>query len=568
VGIYGDIVREGYCRKGEFYFNFRKIKGITLFDSNGFQPLDKEKETYLARNLSDEERSRFREEFYEYVLHNVELPGYETEDLAFYEAVKKKKELVEELDLRLKDKEGLKEKWTALLNRLDEIGRSPLMKAVTPVRTPVDTSNLFAFHPAYQKMYGVMAAHEHKMGGIDYCPEDPDEKFQVGKLEELYEIWSCIRLLWLFVNDYGFRLAKGPDSLQEYIREALRDGGLSGTRFDLEGDVTDGTGTEKMKVTIWYEKRISIDKEYLRENHFFACDRKGKLRERASLTPDFVMRMEMGGRVRVFVLDAKYRGQGYDGIKDLCEVAFQKYTLELGNRRKWLAISGDDGFFWEEIDGSFIIHSSSDVVEKSFDHVLNGKEIEVKYHPQNYLGAFPDVLARKLWIDRCRDNGWLVSLDKLQEWADWRESGDNHENRIGIVAVNPKKDHLSNLLQMIMEHYFGLYRSRCWICGSSNIEVELKYTGNRYPKYYIRCLDCGEITVETHCRESACPSHKTNSKLGKHLTNYYAQMKGQGRDVWKNVSCPVCRATLYPQPVILPGSFQFSDLESMPLPFD
>ncbi|MEZ3487193.1 MAG: hypothetical protein K1W22_11575 [Lachnospiraceae bacterium] len=547
VGIYGDIVKEGYCKKGdrfaEFHFDFRRIKGIALYDSKDFYLSDETKETYLVKDLSEEEKCRFREEFREYVLHNVELSGYETEDLAFYKAVEKKQELIDELDVALKDEEKLKEKWIWLENRLDQIGRSRLMKAVTPARTPVRTSNLFAFHPAYQKMYGVMTADGHKMGEIDYYAKEPDEMFQVGKLEELYEVWCFLRLLEIFIDDYGFRLTNGPGSIKEYIREALKGGVLSGMECNLEGDVSGGAGAEKMWVTISYEERIPLDKEYLRQNHFFACDRRGKPRERASLTPDFVIRMSMGGETRVFVLDAKYRGRGYDGIQDLCEVAFQKYTSELGNRRKRL-ISEGGGLFGEEIDGSFIIHSSSDTVENTFPCTFNGKEIEVKYHPQNYLGAFPDVLARELWTGRCRDKGWLIALDKFQEWVEWAKNEDSHENRIGVVAANPgkKKGHLSNLLQMIMEHYFGLYRSRCWICGSSHTEVELKYTESGYPKYYIKCLDCGEVTVETHCINRDC-----HRKLGKHMVNYYAQMKGRGRDVWKNVACPACRATLSSQ---------------------
>lgn len=100
---------------------------------------------------------------------------------------------------------------------------------------------------------------------------------------------------------------------------------------------------------------------------------------------------------------------------------------------------------------------------------------------------------------------------------------------------------------MIMEQHFGLYKSKCWICGSDKIDIVLKYTEKGYSKYHIKCRnpECKKFMVETHCGMANCLSHDKKLKLGKHYINYLAQSKNRNKDSCWNVSCPKCRQTLH-----------------------
>lgn len=575
VGICGTIVcNEKYYKKkddgyAEFRFRFKEIHFLSLFDQKDGKISEIERVRYPISRASEEEKLQRKEAFYNFIS--------ESDNLGFYEEALEKKTAFADLDCRIRDEQKRKKRWTKLEEKLKQREETPLMQSTKSVRTPVQTSNLFTFHPDYRKMYAVMLADAQKMEGVEYYAKDPKNEFSVADLPHLYEIWSCLKLVRIFVQDYEFKLLNdqsgdyetGTDSLKKYIREVLKGGEFSGSRFDLQGDV----GGQTMTVTIWYERRFFLDKEKLKSGGYFAKRKDGTLHERKSLVPDIVMQMQMGGKNCMFILDAKCKGkrfsnekktsderqpeekfsetldsadkceiQYYNGIQELCEVAFQKYTWELGNGMN----PAQDPFYnWltdGRIDGSFILHSCTDTIEPKSVNLddSNGEKIEATYDPQNYLGAYPDALATHLWKKECEENKWEVSTDGLAKWAKWSGGQDNHENRLGIVVANPKLNRLPHLLQMIMERHFGAYRARCWICGSSDLHIEQKMTRGNFPKYYIRCNKCKMRTVETHCANSVC-----HLKLGKHLENYFAQQKSKNKKEDKspcwNVSCPKCR---------------------------
>lgn len=553
VGICGRVAANKYCKVknngyAEFRFQFQEIYFFSLFDQK--EGKHSKKARYPVSQASEEEKIHRRKKFHDFIS--------ESDNLGFYEEALEKKTAMENLDSQLQDEKKRKKEWAKLDEELRKREETSLMKAAKPVPTPVRTSNLFAFHPDYRKMYAVMLADQRKMEGVEYYAKDPEDEFSVARLPYLYEVWCCLKLVEIFIRKYEFRLLNiqdteqdaGMDSLREYIRKILSGGKINGSRFDLQGNV----GAEMMAVTIAYDCKFPLDKEKLKAGGYFFRKEDGSLDVKACRTPDIVLCMQKGEKNRMFILDAKCRGRHCDGIQELCETAFQKYTWELGNGMDLAKAPDFARLTGGRIDGSFILHSCMDSRKfREFPGIKpdgsEDEEIVVIYDPKNYLGAYPDALASHLWKEKCEENKWAVSTDGLTEWARWSGGEDNHENRLGIVAANPKLNKLPHLLQMIMERHFGVYRDRCWLCGSRDLDIKQKMTQGNFPKYHIRCKNekCGNRTVETHCANSSC----RHTKLGKHLDNYLAQQKKQDRDGnenkgkkgdahW-NVSCPKCR---------------------------
>jgi len=468
--------------------------------------------------------------------NQIEKPNME--DAGFYTEIWNNRKICMDLSAQLK-REGTRErKWEKLEQILREMENCTLMRGVKDIQTPIRSSNLFSFHPLYQKVYAVMMKHGKELSGIDYYSFDKEDEFSVSRLSELYESWCCLKLIFLFVQNYGFHLvdgehtvsASGTEALKKHIHNVL-DGRntLSGTRFDLVYRDTKGSD---LKVSIWYDREIRIDRKKLQEKNIYAKRKRGRLR------PDIILKVRSNQEERLFVLDAKYRiSQNYDGIKDLCEVAFQKYTLELGYGMDFKEEFGEN---CRMISGSFILHSNSSTAVH-IHRDSRDKKVDVEYDPKNYLGAYIDELGEE-WIQEGKLAKWEVSESKFREWIPWSRGGDNNENKLGILVVNPRNNKLPYLVQMIMEEQFGLYQSRCWICGSE-VSVERKYTESGYWKYYITCLnpECNKFMVETHCRNRSCRSLEKHTPLGKHTENYYAVMKSTRRKSCWNVSCPKCR---------------------------
>lgn len=476
-------------------------------------------------------------------------------------------EITQKLDA--KEERGIK--WAALYQKLLQKEKSALMNQVKDVRACVRMTNLFAFHPAYQKMYSVITAENKRIERIEYYSQYHADDLPIAKLPDLYEVWCCIKLVWQFAVDYGFKIQQirsgidgtGIDSLREYIRQIFMETEtLSGSRFDLKGIV----GGKDMTVTIWYDQQIEIDKEKLKDVF---------VKEKSKLTPDILMRICYAGRQRLFVMDAKNKGPGHDYVQDICEVAFQKYTLELGLGMKENEEFHNERYENSYVDGSFILWPSMD--RYGYKVPVPGKAVKVGYPSESYLGAFPKlfmdshtvlyedksseskdfkiVVKKEGWLDTCKQKKWKVHVGQLSKWSNAGDENKNgcNENRIGIIAVSPKENDLNYLLQMIMEKHFGLYKEKCWLCGRDygEDEIEEGTTKGGYRKFRIECKnkDCGAVTIETHCwnmkNSMSKLAHKNNRKLGKHLVNYYAQSDSEKKeckwDIW-NVSCPICRA--------------------------
>ena len=70
----------------------------------------------------------------------------------------------------------------------------------------------------------------------------------------------------------------------------------------------------------------------------------------------------------------------------------------------------------------------------------------------------------------------------------------------------------------------------CWECDTP-AKVEQHETKGGYPKYYMRCENCGAFWVKNHCGKCA-----TQTLLVKHALNYHVEKNWQ----WY-VICPRCR---------------------------
>ncbi|MEA4805807.1 nuclease domain-containing protein [Acetobacterium wieringae] len=516
-----------------------------------------EEKIFYTGEISPEEKESAIAAFREFILDQVSDSDDDSRGfLKEYEDSQKQKK---ELNLKLKNKNERDKRWNDLEKKLDRIDETDLIKSVSKERTPIRSSNLFSFNPLYRRIYKIMKTNSGAMEGIDYY--STDEEFGVAKLPELYEKWCCIKLVMLFVDTYGFRI-KGKNGeygndgvlgFKNLIKDILDEReSLNGTKFELESDQISVQLNRPMHVSIWYDREFPIDKEELKENNVFAKY------EHASLRPDIFMKIDYGNESRLFVFDAKYRGnQNYDGIKDLCEIAFQKYTKELARLKNPVSEFGIN-LPSEIISGSFILHSSTQTVadtkvvegielrddsKKDLGNTPSKKspDVELNYDAKKYLGDYPDKWSEK-WIEKANDEKWNVNREKLKEWTTWKSGFDNNENKLGIITCNPKSNQLAYVIQMIMEQQFRLYQSKCWICGGE-VEVSPKYTEKGQLKYHIKCKKCGKFMVETHCGKSECPSHDKKSKIGKHTENYYASAKSDNEDAYWNVSCPVCRQT-------------------------
>lgn len=534
IGIHG-FVAKNYISKNPnddryncFNFNFYYISEIK---KNGHVIVSKsEYEKYIPQYM-------------DYV-KQWDIKGVE-ESLSFYKEAHDIKEELDKIIEKRSDQDKLNQKWKALLKQLDEIEKSKFMKAIKNVTTPIRTTNLFSFHSLYQKMYSVITNNNNQIEDIDYYSNYNFNDIQIAKLPDLYEVWSFVKVVQLFIIDYGFKIQ--GESFRKYIHYILTNKALNETKFDLKGTV----GGKDMYVSIWYNKTIDIDKEKLKRENIFAINKrgkyKGKLKEKQELRPDILLRIKYNGVYKFFVMDAKNKGRSYDEGQDICETAFQKYTLELGQGMKVNDEFKSSSNEKPHIDGSFILQPYSKEVKTIVD---DKNKVKVGYSPQRYLGAYPESVAKKNeWLEKCNKEGWLVREDKLYNWLyDKNKTGNGcNENKIGIIALHPKLNNLPYLIQMIMETHFRLYKEKCWLCGHDyqKNEVETKYTEAGNPKYHIKCGKCkkGSFFVETHCVNRKGNISHGNAKLGKHFVNYYAQNDLGTKSCW-NVSCPICRATL------------------------
>lgn len=543
IQIVGEILDDfsGVNNKGfsKFTFQFRKIQEVSIlkYDYRDKQLI--KKHSININRLSEEEVKRITEEYIEHVI-NIEYDG-NSEVKGFYTQLINEIKKIRKLDELIDEKRSIKNRWWELKEKIGQIEKTDLIINTADVKTSLKSTNIFIFNQYYQKMFRIINQNSKVFLGIELFANGMD-KFRVADLPQLYENWCLIKMLLLFIDCYGFELLNidgndqdaGVKGLRKFVKEVIENGQiLNGRKFELIKRLSDN---KEMVVCIWYEREFALDKEKIKRNNLYSP--KGK--KHGKLLPDYVMSIQYRGIEKVFVFDAKYRDYSDNDFdtKDLLEVAFQKYMLELSSGINAWSEFGSN-ISKDVISGSFILHSNNHKSKKE-ENDFSTKRVKIKYNKSKYLGAFPDVLLKHKWEPLLLSKKLKIEVatEKLVEWTTWTQNTRNNENKLGIIEYTPNNDNLKYIIQMIMEKHFGLYQENCWLCGGEN-EIEKKHTSNGYVKYHICCKECDEFMVETHCGTSTCSSHNERMKLGKHYENYYASVNSQYYE-W-NVACPVCR---------------------------
>lgn len=531
IAIFGEAYTNYYSEWNNKIceFEFFNIMCIDFFEQTDTNRISRKYKTryWLSKR---KENSAFNE-------HVFKMWMFENSDEFLLENFENMDE-IREIDLLLEEEQKAS-KWNELHEKIDKVLSTQLMKETGNENTTVKTSNLFLFEPAYNGIYQTMIKNREKVNKVDYVFMNEDN-FPIAKLSDLYETWCFVNIIKTFIINYGFKIEESSeDDQMQVLKEIINDilienGNIRKTVIRLSGNIQE----KKMFVTLWYER---VFKDIDNPDIF--------------LTPDFFMQISYDGMDRLFVFDAKDRtGEDYDGISDLYKIAFKKYTLGLENKitREQFpkAVLPSENM----ISGSFILQSCKKPKEFGMRDIGIMKycykyDIALNYTPKRYLGSCPDIYA-DLWMQQLKLKN-EKQINEFKQWANWKQSIENNENKIGIVTMNPGYNGFVYIIQMIMEQQFGLYREKCWICGG-NVKVIEGKTRSYKQKYHIYCPKCKTITVETHCKnKSSCPSYnertaiERSTKLGKHRYNYYAaewEPTKTDKENW-NVVCPFCRET-------------------------
>lgn len=486
--------------------------------------------------------SEFRQEDYIQEWKEEVLSSFDQdENMGFYESKmvrrQKKKALEQEKQSLLQDK-----KWQKLKEEVQKMKQSKLLRGVTKNKERLHSTNLFANHSVYHELYQWLKEKKHWFDSIRLYEENG---FPLAKLSVLYEYWCCIKLLSLFIQTYSFTFVCAKtkqnaswESLKQYIREVLKNGELEDTIFQLRSEKLG------MEIKLFFNHEVCLEQNVIQERQILPPNRKNKLSHRK---PDFILEMkDANGERKVFCMDAKYRSYEkniHQWYEDVFHVALQKYVIELGMAN---CKQGKTEKEFDTIAGSFILHSdmSWDKRKITLEHQA------FDFCPTAYYGYRPFVLLEeyeRLFYDNeekkayARQHFSPVAAEWLRDSGTTAET--NKEQRIGAVAVVPKNDvYLKNLIRMIMEHHFGQYQNKCWICGEDDLEIRRIPLKKGTFKYHVTCKNCSEFWVNTHCGTPECP-YPTRKKLQKHEINYYEiDRKGVERKRKWNVKCPICHS--------------------------
>ena len=522
---YADIeykVERGYYT---YIFCFKQIKELTIGTKRDFQTFFADK-ILLKKAVASLAEEMEVEILCEYM---NKFPEFDDEKLKMIESKIRKNNRLQIVERR---KQYCEEKWRKLEHKTKQMFNNPILKLAEDSRELLTSTNLFQQHKWYSAVYQIMIQKKELFEGIEWYGTSC---FTVRKLEQLYEYWCCIKLLSIFIQDYSFTFlsaqTKGKGTWQDlktYITDVLKEGTFSDTKFLLHSDALN------LHITMWYEHDVKLDNAYLNNQRLLPI----KKQKKKYLCPDIILTIQNSNSKKTFCFDAKYRSSldSFIWYKDLCEVALQKYMLELGsgNRQE----SNPHEMEFTDIRGSFILHSNLNLKEELLESETEGYPLYC--NPKGYYGVRPRVIVNKYKKLYSKRNH--VFTEKAYEWTRYVRDVSNHENQIGSVAVLPENDmYLKNLIRMIMEREFHIYQKMCFMCGTTaeQLKIEKRKTKSDYDKWLISCSNCDEIWVQTHCGETSCPTQSMGNILGKHSLNYYEQYTPSKKDIW-NVRCPVC----------------------------
>lgn len=478
-----------------------------------------------------------------------------------------------------------------LIKRVDKILKHKVFKDISRTNLPLKKTNIFSGNDIYRRFHQIMSNYLELEGASKPFFEYGDtDDITVEKLEVLYERWCLIRLLMLFVDEYGFRFTgseghkktysyeESKKKLKGYIDYLIQKGDIKDSEFRLEkgikevGKLKDNRFSLVIKYNHEFEIPESIDKSV------FPPDGE---KDKKKLIPDIYIEMNIENpkpsnegklETRCFCLDAKYRTKnpltGNNGksrwFSDLCSVAIQKYYFEMNEAG-------------HKVDGSFILHSNSECHFKGINssgyygaRYMNNagysmKTIEMAYkeYQKPWMKERESVeISSRLWHEMVDEGG----SKKIKYMSDETKEDERFHNRFhnsiykyaqnfgSILFIPTNISYMKNLVTMIMEHYFGIYFWLCWECGHEIKYGDIKdFNDNSIDHTAIDvttaqsirfvCPECNSLHVRNYC--GVCALRRRNNEkipltwLGKHKIPYYAYSNNK----W-NLFCPKCNNSI------------------------
>ncbi len=300
---------------------------------------------------------------------------------------------------------------------------------------------------------------------------DADEKsFPAEKMYQIYEWWVLAKIIEFLVVKLNWKSDGTPLEILRRLFNNLEN--LPNKKISLTHE------NSAMSMEIFYNTEIN------KSLNTTGCN----------LRPDFLFKVTANDITKIFILDAKYRNYERQGFnywkeKDLYGVCFERYIAEIEKAAA------------TKISASFIVHSDR-------SHDKRGKFLG------KYVVYNGTVLFKKLFSGM---NGVLQQVGSFYLLPEIENDSTPNQSEIN----------LSLFFKMIFEYFMGQWEI-CWKCGSK-VNKEPKKTHSGKIKYYLKCENCGEFWVKTHC--SKC----SNNLIIKHAVNYHIEQDGN----WF-VYCPKC----------------------------
>lgn len=368
------------------------------------------------------------------------------------------------------------ERYIHLANKISELINLPVFKGIdTKVNERLIPTQLFLHDPYYKKIWKLIKNIDDIIGA-SLIPGSNNKKIGIKKVNEIYEIWSLIKMVSILSNQMGWKISNKEtlirclDSFLQLKKE------LRGFNISLE--------QSNFFLEISYEPKV-----------LFEGERYNKL-------PDYrfiFKKKAMWGKqtLGVVYLDAKYRnykdrddaGTGeQEWREDIIDIAINNYGSK--PHKDYPNI---------KTIASFILHPDIEL----------GMEKETK--GENYFAYY----NRKLFPGK-------LDQQNVEE-----------VHKFGSIYLLPTSTHsFVNWFKMLMEYRMKNHEV-CWSCGNHHrVTRETKYTGRGYPKYHYKCQNknCEEYWIKNHCSQKG-------HKLVKHINNYHRQPSEEYE--WY-VVCPTC----------------------------
>lgn len=365
-------------------------------------------------------------------------------------------------------------------------------------------TQVFSNDARYKKVYGFLKKINNYQ--LEVSLKTQDNPVFIENVPTLYEYWILIKIID-YLMSLGFYCENNISEILYIIWQNKK------SRGNIEQKII--FVKDNITIILFYNSTLSQSLRYLKRQKMI-FDSAG-----VNLRPDYVFIVETPRDEKVFILDAKYRkydemnnsknNYNYWYYEDIQKIAKNKYI----DRIKELCDI--------DISMSFVVHTDM-MNDEPFLNIPN---------PNHYLGKYVtyDVEndSRFYLIDamRKREHEENTVRDKYKYGTFYMAPDDG-------VESNNSSSNLEKFFSLMFEFYMGEWKSYCWKCGEKINEediIEPPQT-TRYPKYYVKCHNCGNLTVKNNCSNRECG----DIAIIKHIENYFVEADG---DRWL-LRCPRC----------------------------